>query len=263
MNAAAIPETSLGERKPVPVPVQIRRMPLREIRTALAAGLDDLRHCRTDGLLMAAMFPVAGLVFAGIFVLQGFLQLVFPLLAGFALVGPLATLWFAALSRQRERGDESVLSVFTPERLKAIKRLSGITILVYLTWNVSAILIYTLTLGSSNANPKAFFFTRVLTTQAGWEMLVLGCAVGAVFAVLTLTINCISFALVLDRQITASQAIAVSVQAMRRNPLFVFAWGAVVAAGLALGALPCLLGFVVVLPVLGHASWHVYRRMVV
>ncbi len=262
MNATAIQETDLADGAPAPAPVQIHHVTLHDIRDALAAGFEDLRNYRMDGLLMAAIFPVAGLAFAAVFVLQGFLQVLFPLLAGFALVGPLATLWFAAHSRQRERGDESVISAFTPERLVAIQRLSGITILVYLAWNVSAILIYAFTLGSSNENARAFFFTRVFTTQAGWEMLVIGCAVGAVFAVVTLSINCISFALVLDRQMSASQAISFSVKAMLRNPFFVLAWGAVVAVGLVLGALPCLLGFVVVLPVLGHASWHMYRRMV-
>jgi uncharacterized membrane protein len=186
---------------------------------------------------------------------------VFPLLAGFALLGPLATLWFVALSRQRERGDESVSGVFTQHKIQSIQRLALITIGVYLCWNLSAAVIYYVTLGTSTENASAFFFVRVFTTQAGWEMLFVGCIVGAAFALLTLAINSISFALIVDRDVTAMEAISVSFHAMARNPLFVLVWGAVVAAGLVLGTLPCLLGFVVVLPLLGHTSWHVYRKM--
>ena len=94
-------------------------------------------------------------------------------------------------------------------------------------------------------------------------MMIEGCAAGAMFAVLALAIFCISFPLVLDRKVTATQAIAMSIQGMTHNPFFVFCWGAVVVVGLVAGAVPALLGTVIVLPVLGHASWHIYRRMVV
>jgi len=263
MNTTAMNPAQPGAMPSKPAPREIRQMSLRDIIEALRLGFDDVQHCRTDALLIAAILPVAGLLFAGVFVVQGFLPFVFPLLAGFALLGPLATLWFVALSRQRERGDESVSGVFTSSKLKAIQRLSVITVAVYLCWNLSATLIYYLTLGSSTENAGQFFFVRVFTTSAGWEMLFIGCIVGAAFALLTLAINSISFALVVDRDVTATQAISVSFHAMARNPLFVLVWGAVVAAGLILGTLPCLLGFVVVLPLLGHTSWHVYRKMVV
>jgi uncharacterized membrane protein len=196
-----------------------------------------------------------------VFVVQGLLPFIFPLLAGFALLGPLTTLWFAALSRQREQGYDNPAIVFRQPRLKAIQRLALMAVFIFLTWNVSAAIIYFLTLGSSNQDAQAGFFTRVFTTPAGWELIVVGCAVGAAFAVLTLAISCISFPLVIDRPVSATRAVIVSIQAMARNPLFVLTWGAVVVAGFLFGALPMLLGLVVVLPVLGHGTWHVYRRM--
>jgi uncharacterized membrane protein len=245
------------------IPLQIRRLTIADIGQALRAGLDDLRHFRTDALLLAALFPVSGLLLAGVFVIQGFLPLVFPLLSGFALLGPVATLWFAAQSRQRERGDESATTVFKQPRLKAIQRLASIEILIFLVWNAAAGAIYYFTLGSSNENAGANFLVRVLTTTAGWEMTILGCAVGAAFAFLTLAISCISFPLVIDRSVTASVAISASLRAISGNPVFVLAWGAIVAIGLVVGTIPCLLGLVFVLPVLGHATWHIYRRMIV
>jgi uncharacterized membrane protein len=255
MTLAATPSTM-----PAP-PLEFHQMSLSDIKDALIKGWDDLRQSRTDALLIGAIFPLAGVIFAAAFVVQAFLPFVFPLLAGFALLGPLATLYFAALSRQREHNDESILNIFREPRLKEIQRLAGTAIMIFLGWNLSAAVIYLLTLGSSNENPNASFFVRVFTTNAGWELIVLGCAVGAVFAVVTLAISVISFPVVIDRNVTAFQAINISFHAMLRNPLFVLAWGAVVVAGLLFGAVTCLLGMCVVLPVLGHATWHVYRRM--
>jgi uncharacterized membrane protein len=257
MTLAAAPSTAL----PAAPPLQFRTMSLLDIKNALVLGWDDLRQSRTDALIIGAIFPLAGIIFAAAFVVQAFLPFVFPLLAGFALLGPLATLYFAALSRQREHDDESITILFREPRLKEIQRLAGTAIMIYLGWNLSAAIIYLFTLGSSNEAANAPFFTRVFTTSAGWELVIIGCAVGAIFAVVTLAISVISFPVVMDRPVTALQAVGISFQAMLRNPLFVLTWGAVVVAGLALGTVTCLLGMVVVLPVLGHATWHVYKRM--
>jgi uncharacterized membrane protein len=263
MTSTAVSHGFSPGAEPAPAPVSIRRMELKDIRDAVKAGFDDVRHFRTDQLSIAIIYPIAAAFLAAIVVLQDFLPLVFPVCTGFALLGPMATLWFAALSRQRERNDESVLSVFTPTRLVAIQRLAVTGIMLFVVWNVTAGIIYGVTLGSSNADAGASFYHRVLYTNAGWTLIVIGCATGAIFAVLSLAVFFISFPLVLDRPITASHAIAISVRAMLRNPFMVLAWGAVVVLGLGLGAIPALLGIVIVLPTLGHASWHLYRRVVV
>jgi uncharacterized membrane protein len=244
-------------------PATVRQLKLEDIWECLKLGFDDLRVCRTDALTIAFIAPMAGIFLATAVVIHAFLPFVFPICAGFALVGPMATLWFAALSRRRERGDASALSAFTPDRLVAIQRLAAIAIMLFVIWNVTAGIIYGLTLGSSNEDTNAPFLQRVWETQAGWELIIAGCATGAVFAVLSLSVFFISFPLVLDRDISASQAIMISVQAMLHNPIFVLAWGAVVVAGLLGGAIPAMMGIVITLPTLGHASWHLYRKMVV
>jgi len=247
---------------PMRSPVTIHKIPISCIPEILRQGLDDLRHSRTDALLTAVIFPIAGLLFAAAFIIQGLLPFIFPLLAGFALLGPLATLWFAALSRQRERNVDSIREVFAQPRLQAIQRLSVTAILIFFAWNVSAAIIYYQTLGVSKENPNAFFLIRVFTTTAGLELMVIGCAVGFVFALITLAISVVSVPMVIDRPVTAWQAIAVSLQAVARNPFFVLSWGVVVAVSMILATIPCLLGFVIVLPMLGHSTWHIYRKMV-
>ena len=243
--------------------ITIRKMRAKDIWEVLVLGFGDLRQARTDALAIAIIYPISGVFLASVIVIHAFLPFVFPICAGFALIGPMATLWFAAVSRQRERKDASAISVFTPDRLIPIQHLCVIAIMLFVVWNVTAGIIYGLTLGSSNADPNGEFFQRVMDTQAGWTLIAEGCATGAVFAVLSLAVFFISFPLVLDRPITATQAIGISIKAMLHNPIFVLGWGAVVVAGLLGGAIPAMLGIVITLPVLGHASWHLYRRIVV
>jgi uncharacterized membrane protein len=261
MTLATSPAAGHAAPAPSPVPIQFRKMSIADIKDALWEGWEDLRNSRTDALLIAAIFPLAGVIFAAAFIVQALLPFIFPILSGFALLGPLATLYFAALSRQSERGDESISLIFSEPRIIHIQRLAGIAILIFFSWNMSAAIIYLLTLGSSNADAGAPFLQRVFTTPAGIELIVIGCAVGAVFAFVTLCISVISFPVIIDRDVTAFQAIGISVQAMRHNPVFVLAWGAVVAGSLVFGAVTFLLGMCVVLPVLGHATWHVYKKM--
>jgi uncharacterized membrane protein len=249
-----------------PWPITIRKVGLNDLLPALKAGFDDLRELRTDQITMAVLFPLAGLAVAGVVADRALLPFLFPAASGFALIGPLATLWYAALSRGRELyGDDATshpLNIFFGPRGRSLRLLGGVAILLFLLWNAAAGIIYHLTLGSSSAKPDAFFLVRVLTTPAGWEMTVIGCGVGVIFAVIAVAIGCVSFPLALDKPVTAMEAIQVSLEAMAKNPVFMLGWGAVIVVGLVIGAIPGLLGLAVTLPVLGHATWHVYRRIV-
>jgi uncharacterized membrane protein len=249
-----------------PWPIEIRKVGLGDLMPALKAGFEDLRELRTDQITIAVLFPLAGLAVAGVVADRALLPFLFPAASGFALIGPLATLWYAALSRGRELYGENAaahpLHIFFGPRGRSLRILGGIAIVLFLLWNAAAAIIYDLTLGSSSARPDAFFLVRVLTTTAGWEMAVIGCGVGVIFAVIAVAIGCVSFPLALDKPVTATEAIRVSLDAMARNPFFMLCWGAVIVAGLVIGAIPGLLGLAVTLPVLGHATWHVYRRIV-
>jgi uncharacterized membrane protein len=249
-----------------PWPIDVHHVGLGELLPILKAGFDDLRALRTDTLTIVVLYPLCGLIVAGVIADRALLPLLFPACAGFALVGPLATLWYAALSRARERASEGLaehtLHLFHGPRGRPLRILGGIAILLFLLWNGAAALIYEWTLGSSTAKPNAFFLVRVLTTGAGWEMAIIGCGVGVIFAVIAVAIGCVSFPLAIDRPVTAWEAIQVSTDAVRRNPIFMLSWGLVIVAGLVIGAIPGLLGLAITLPILGHATWHVYRRIV-
>ena len=245
-------------------PVRIQRPGLGAIAAALVEGANDWRACRTDVLVLVVLYPLAALCLTGVIIDRNLLPFVFPVCAGMALIGPLATIWFAALSRQRELDGvataDSAAAIFDSPRLSTIQRLAGLLIVLFALWIAAAAYIYTITLGSAPSGGS--FVSNVLTTSAGHEMIITGVLVGAAFALLALAIGLVGFPLALDREMSLGMVISTSVRVALANPAVTLGWGCVVVAGLVLGAIPGLLGLAVAIPVLGHASWHLYRRLV-
>jgi uncharacterized membrane protein len=126
----------------------------------------------------------------------------------------------------------------------------------------AAALIYALTLGPEQPASLADFLRDTFTTAAGWAMIVLGIGVGFLFALAALAIGTVSFPMLLDRDVSLGTAIKTSAQALAGNPRPLAVWGLIVAASLALGTLPAFLGLIVAMPVLGHATWHLYRKLI-
>jgi uncharacterized membrane protein len=144
----------------------------------------------------------------------------------------------------------------------AILALGFVLLAIFLIWLGVAQGIYMATLGPEAPASLGSFVSDVLTTGPGWAMIVMGCGVGFLFAVLVLMISVVSFPLLLDREVGLYAAVATSVRAVVANPGTMAAWGLIVAGGLVLGSLPLLLGLIFVMPVLGHATWHLYRKVV-
>ncbi len=264
MLGSAAPETYFSSTESgLPM---VRRIRFADVFLALRRGWEDFTAARTDLIMLWLIYPVmAAYLIAADFYGQ-LIPLLFPAAAGFALVGPLFAIGFYEMSRQRElTGQMHWRDGFNVLRSPAIGSITGMgltLIALFLAWLVVAELIYDATLGPQPPAGWLSFFYAVFTSAPGWEMIVLGISAGAVFAVLVLVIASISFPLLLDRPATLKTAIRTSVAAAARNPFPLALWGAIVAAGLALGTLPAFAGLIVVLPVLGHGTWHLYRAMV-
>jgi uncharacterized membrane protein len=244
----------------------VREISTDDLRQSLKLGLRDFGAARTDVAFLCLIYPVIGLFLAVVTARGGLIPLMFPIASGFTLVGPFAALGLYEISRRREMtGSANWLAAFNVWRSPAIGSiclLGAVLIGLFLLWLVAAVGIYDATLGPAAPASAAAFVHAVFTTPAGWAMIVAGLAVGSVFAVAALAISVVSFPMLLDRPVSLGTAIQNSVYAVRRNPGTLALWGLMIAVGLFLGALPCFLGLIVVLPVLGHSTWHLYRRLI-
>lgn len=245
---------------------RVRRIAVSDLKGVLRRGLEDFAACRTDVVFICLIYPLAGLVLARFAFNAELLPLLFPLASGFALIGPAAAIGLYEMSREREQGvDVSWGHAFGMVRAPAfgaIVLLSLLLLGIFLLWLGVAQAIYALTLGPEAPVSLAAFVGDVFTTTAGWTMVLIGMAVGFVFAGAVLAISVVSFPLLLDREVGLATAVRTSIRAIRQNPVPMAVWGLIVAGGLALGSLPAFLGLIVVMPVLGHATWHLYRQVV-
>jgi uncharacterized membrane protein len=244
----------------------VRRIGLADVGQALSDGLADFAANRTDVIFLCVIYPLVGLVLGRLASGYDVVPLLFPLASGFALVGPFAAIGLNEMSRRRELGMQvSWVDAFGVLRSPSIGPIIGLglfLIAIFLLWLVTAEVIYVLTLGPTPPVSIAAFIHDVFTTARGWTLIVVGNGVGFLFAVVTLSISVVSFPLLLDRDVSMGTAIWTSVQVVVANPVPMAVWGMIVAAGLMIGSVPALLGLVIVMPVLGHATWHLYRRAV-
>lgn len=244
-----------------------RKLTTDDLRQALRKGWDDLGAMRSDVMFACLLYPLMGAVLLGLATQGDLSHLLFPVLSGFALVGPVAALGLYELSRRREAGAEvswgAMFDVLRNPRFPRILMLSLFNGVIFMVWLLLADAIHAATLGTERPASLMALVTAALTTPAGWVMTVVGTGVGFVLAAAVLAISVVSFPLLLDRNVTLPVAVLTSVQVARENPVVIGTWGLIVAVGLGLGILPALIGLVVVLPVLGHATWHLYRRAVV
>lgn len=244
----------------------VRRIGLADIKDALARGLDDFLAMPSHAVFLCLIYPIVGILLGAMAFGHGLMPLLYPLIAGFALVGPFAAIGLYELSRQREQGLAPDLSnafdVFHVPSFGAIAALGLLLTAIFVVWLAVAQSLYFATFGYETFTSIGAFARRVVGTPEGWRLIVLGNGLGLLFALLVLTVSVVSFPLLLDRDVGLVEAVKTSCRAVWANPLPMTAWGLIVAAALVLGSLPFLVGLAVVMPVLGHSTWHLYRKVV-
>ena len=245
---------------------EVRRITVADLGEALTKGLEDFGANRTDVIFLCVIYPLIGVVLARLTAGYDMLPLLFPLASGFALVGPLAAVGLYEMSRRREEGLHvtwaDALGVVRSPSFGGIAMLGLLLVEIFVLWLMAAFAIYRATLGPEPPVSVSAFAHDVFLTPAGWTMIGLGVGMGFLFAVLVLAVGAISFPLQLDRNIGMERAVRTSIRAMRVNPGPMALWGLIVAGALVAGALPAFVGLVIALPVLGHATWHLYRKVV-
>ena len=251
-----------------PLQPVVRRISTSDLYYALARGYDDFAAFPSHAVFLCVIYPLVGILLIGLTLGNSLslLPLAFPIAAGFALVGPVAAVGLYELSRRREAGLDSspshAFDVLHSPSLGAIIALGVLLMAIFLIWLVVADALYVVSFGYAAPASIEQFITDLLTTPRGWTLIIVRWGIGFLFAALVLSISAISFPLLLDRDVGAAVAMQTSLRVMAANPLPMALWGLIVAALLVIGSIPFFVGLAVVMPLLGHATWHLYRRTV-
>ncbi len=247
-------------------PPRVRKIHVADIKDALQHGIDDFAAMPSYAIMLCMIYPVAGLILARLAFGYEVLPLLYPLAAGFALIGPVASIGFEELSRRRELGRDvfwtHAFDAFRTRTLGDIAAIGLALLVIFIAWLVAAQTIYWGVFGSTVPASAQGFARDVLTTTQGWKLIVLGNGVGFLFALTVLMISVVAFPLLLDHRGNALTAAETSVRAVMANPVPMALWGVIVAVLLLIGSLPLFFGLAIIVPVLGHATWHLYRKVV-
>jgi len=246
----------------------INKITFRDLKDALAEGYADYTENRTDVLFLCLIYPLMMYVAVRMAFGYGVLPLIYPVFAGAALLGPVVAVGLYHVSWRREQGLEThwrdAFRVFQHHSIGSIGLMTLILLGLFFAWLTAAITIYEFTLGKGAVwyLSPAEFMREVLTTPQGWTLIIVGNLTGFLFAVVALCVSVVSFPMLVDKDVGPVNALLTSIRAVLANPVPIAAWGLIVAVLLFLGSLPFFLGLAVVMPVLGHATWHLYRKMV-
>lgn len=247
--------------------VSVRKIGIQDLFDALRKGFDDFMVKPSHIIFIIIIYPIVGVLLAAWTSSNASaLPMLFPLMSGFALIGPFAALGLYEISRRREEGlDTSWSHAFDIRHSPALPSIAAVGIMlfaIFIAWLLIAQALYVHAFGPTPPASLTAFIHDIFSTESGRTLLVAGNAIGFVFAVVVLCTTVIAFPLLLDRDVGAYEAIHASVRSVIANPLPMAVWGLIVAVLLAIGSLPLFAGLTVVLPILGHATWHLYRKVI-
>lgn len=250
----------------VPPPPAIRTIAWRDVREAIHAGVRDFKAAPAFGLFFGGFYALGGLLVVACLAWLGLSYLAYPLAAGYAMLGPFAAAGLYEVSRRREAGEtpdwSGVLGVVWRSGGRELASMAFVGVFLLVIWIYQVRLLLALLLGFSLPPTLPGFVALVLTTPEGLAFLALGHVVGAVLSLVTFTLTVVACPLLLDRDHDVVTAMIASVRAVTANPGPMLGFAVVVAGLLVAGMAPAFAGLPVVLPVLGHATWHLYRRVV-
>ncbi len=263
--ADALPSSAAGEQAPVRAPV-VREISKSDLKNALIYGWNDFKAAPQFGLLFGLLYASGGWSIILLATVSGFYYLAYPLAAGFALIAPFVAAGLYEVSRRLELrlplGWGEVIEAIKGGGRRDLGWMALVTTFTFFIWIDIAIFLYAMFFGMKAPGPWVLM-TDILTTSNGLMFFVTGNVIGAMIAFAVFSLTVVSFPLLLDRDVDFVTAMITSIRAVKLNLVCMIYWALTIAALTAVSLLTGLLGLVVVLPWLGHASWHMYRFAVV
>jgi len=244
----------------------VRHIGLRDLKESLAQGIDDFWAMPSQLVFIGLLYPIVGIILGVATSDKNVLQLLYPLLSGFALVGPILAIGLYEMSRRREAGLDTswghAFEVFHSPSLPAILAIGFMLLALFVGWLMTAEALYEELFGPKAPANYMHFIRGIFASEQGRTLMIQGNLIGAVFAIVAFSISVISLPLLLDRDVGAGVAIKTSVMAVAKNPVIMAIWGLIVALMLALGMAILFFGLAIAMPVLAHATWHLYRHVI-
>jgi uncharacterized membrane protein len=254
-----------GSGAPPAFPV-VRAATFEDVRAALSQGWQDFASAPAYGLFFGGIYALGGLLVVSTVAFMGMSYLAYPLAAGFVLIGPFVAAGLYEVSRRLEKNEpldwRGVIGVVFAQGGREFAWMAFVSIFAFIVWMYQVRLLLALFLGFQSFASFGAFMHVLVTTGDGLAFLALGHIVGAVMASLVFSLTAISFPLLLDRDVDFITAMIVSVQAVIKSPVVMLGWAFAIVVIIALASAPFFLGLFVALPVLGHATWRLYRRIV-
>ena len=245
---------------------EVRAVTVADLRASLLWGATDFARAPAIGLAIGALFTLVGIAITLALAVWHLPWMIYPFAIGFPLIGPFAAVGLYEVSRRLEAGQRpdwpAVLTVIWAQRRREISWMAFTMLFIFWMWMYQVRLLMALTLGRMSYATLDRFVEVVLTTPQGWTFLAVGHVVGAALSLLLFSVTVIAMPLLLDREVDFITAMITSVRAVLASPLVMLGWGVVVTIAVLAACLPFFVGLLIVLPVLGHATWHLYRRAV-
>jgi uncharacterized membrane protein len=256
-----------GNAAPNRTEIPVNKIGNEDLSIALRQGLDDFLTFRGDIVFAGLIYTVVGLAAVVMTTSAPLMPFFFPVVAGVGLLGPVAAVGFYELARRRERGEKDLhwFNFLDVRRRPAIDDLgivAGLLLAIFFCWLLAAGALYALLFGWATPTSIPEFLAMVFTTPSGWTLIIAGAVIGAIFAWMVLALSVVSMPLLVDCNLSASEAVSASWRAAHANKGEMIRWGLTVVGLLVLGSIPAFVGLAFVLPWLGYATWHLYTRLV-
>jgi uncharacterized membrane protein len=246
--------------------IPVRTITDEDLRFSLRQGYADFGDLRGDLVFAGLIYTVIGLAAVVMTTSAPLMPFFFPVVAGVALLGPVAAVGFYELARRRESGHEvhwfNFLDVRKRPSLDDMGMVAGLLLVMFLGWLLVAAALYALLFGLGTPTSIGGFLSAVFTTPRGWALIVAGLVIGAIFGWFVLALSVVSLPMLVDCDVSAAEAVSASWRAVHANKGEMIRWGIVVAVLLVLGSIPLFVGLAFVLPWLGYSTWHLYTRLI-
>jgi uncharacterized membrane protein len=246
--------------------IPVRTIGDDDLRFALRQGYADFGDLRGDLFFAGLIYTIIGLAAVVMTTSRPLMPFFYPVVAGVALLGPIAAVGFYELARRREAGQEvhwfNFIDVRKRPSLDDMGIVAGLLLVIFVAWLVAAGALYALIFGWNAPTSIGAFLADIFTTPRGWALIVAGAVVGAIFGWFVLALSVVSLPMLVDCDVSASEAVAASWRAAHANKREMIRWGILVTALLVLGSIPLFVGLAFVLPWLGYSTWHLYTRLI-